>query len=105
MDDAGKLQLRDDVYGRDARMIAILKGSERKVADIAVERAPNTSSKPVRMPVGMYGGNNGGYSYSGGGSNFFDWMFGGPQGGARTYTPRKVPTSPRVKVKGRYRES
>jgi hypothetical protein len=41
-----------DVYGRDAKMLAILKSSERKVADLAVERAPNTSSKPVRMPVG-----------------------------------------------------
>jgi L,D-transpeptidase YcbB len=101
VDDAGKLQLRDDVYGRDARMIAILKGSERKVADIAVERAPNTSSKPVRMPVGMYGGSGGGYSY-GGGSNFFDWMFGGPQGGARPYPPRNVPTSPRGNGNGRY---
>jgi murein L,D-transpeptidase YcbB/YkuD len=73
VDDAGKLQLRDDVYGRDQRMIAILKGSERKVADLAVERAPNTSSKPVRMPVGMYGGDSG---YRGG-SNFFDFLFGG----------------------------
>ena len=42
VDDDGKLQLREDVYGRDARMIAILKGSERKVADIAIERPPNT---------------------------------------------------------------
>jgi len=100
VDDAGKLQLRDDVYGRDARMIAILKGSERKIADIAVERAPNTSSKPVRMPVGMYGGSSG-YSY-GGGSNFFDWMFGGPQGGPRPYPPRNVPTAPRGNGNGRY---
>src|SRR6266480_1469101 len=74
VDDAGKLQLREDVYGRDARMLSILKSNERKVADIAIERAPNSSSKPVRMPVGMYGG--GGYSYGGGGNNFFDWMFG-----------------------------
>jgi hypothetical protein len=65
VDADGKLQFREDVYGRDARMIALLKGSERKVADIAVERAPNTSSKPVRMPVGMYGG-SGGYSRGGG---------------------------------------
>jgi L,D-transpeptidase YcbB len=91
VDDAGKLQLREDVYGRDAKMFAILKSSERKVADVAVERAPNTSSKPVRMPVGMYGG---GYSY-GGGNNFFDWMFGGPQGGPRPYPPRNIPPSPR----------
>jgi L,D-transpeptidase YcbB len=102
VDDAGKLQLRDDVYGRDARMIAILKGSERKVADLAVERAPNTSSRPVRMPVGMYGGSGGGYSYGGGGSNFFDWMFGGAQSGPRPYPPRNVPTSPRGNGNGRY---
>ena len=102
VDDAGKLQLREDVYGRDAKMFAILRSSERKVADIAVERAPNTSSKPVRMPVGMYGGGGGSYSY-GGGSNFFDWLFSGPQGGARPYPPRNVPpTYPRGNGNGRY---
>jgi hypothetical protein len=93
VDDAGKLQLRDDVYGRDAKMLSILKSSERKVADIAVERAPNASSKPVRLPVGVYGGGNS-YSYGGGGS-FFDWIFGGPQGGPRPYPPRNVPPPPR----------
>ena len=93
VDENGKLQLRDDVYGRDAKMIAILKSNERKVADIAIERAPNTSSKPVRMPAGMYGG-GGSYSY-GGGSNFFDWIFSGPQGGPRPYPPRNIPTNPR----------
>jgi murein L,D-transpeptidase YcbB/YkuD len=72
VDDKGELQFRKDVYGRDGRMIAILKGSDRKVADLAVERAPNTSSKPVRMPVGMYGG-SGGQS----GPSFFDMLFGG----------------------------
>jgi L,D-transpeptidase YcbB len=98
VDDAGKLQLREDVYGRDAKMLSILKSNERKVADIAVERAQNTSSKPVRMPVGMYGG-GGGYSY-GGGNNFFDWIFGGPQGGPRPYPPRNIPPPPRNN--GRY---
>lgn len=72
VDDEGKLQFREDVYGRDQRMIAILKGSDRKVADIAVARPPNTSSKPVRLPVGALGG--GGY---GGGPNFFEALFGG----------------------------
>ncbi len=100
VDDSGKLQFREDVYGRDAKMIAILKSNERKVADIAIERPPNTSSKPVRMPVGMYGG-NGGYSY-GGGSNFFDWLFSGPQGGSRPYPPRPIPTYPRSNGNGRY---
>jgi murein L,D-transpeptidase YcbB/YkuD len=102
VDDAGKLQLREDVYGRDAKMFAILRSNERKVADIAVERAPNTSSKPVRMPVGMYGGGGGNYSY-GGGSNFFDWLFSGPQGGPRPYPPRNIPpTYPRGNGNGRY---
>ena len=94
------MQLRDDVYGRDAKMLAILKSSERKVADIGVERAsPNSSSKPVRMPVGMYGG---GGSYGGGGNNFFDWMFGGPQDSARPYPPRNVPQQPPRNTNGRY---
>jgi murein L,D-transpeptidase YcbB/YkuD len=76
VDDSGKLQLREDVYGRDARMTAILKG-ERKVADIPVERPKESSSKPVRMTPGMYGGSRGGDG------DFFGWMFGGgPRGGA-----------------------
>jgi L,D-transpeptidase YcbB len=72
VDADGKLQLREDVYGRDARMFAQLKGSERKVADIPMERAPNTSAKPVRMEPGTYGGQRGG-------GNFLEWMFGGRQ--------------------------
>lgn len=38
VDDGGNLQLRDDLYGRDARMIAVLKGEERKVADAPLAR-------------------------------------------------------------------
>jgi murein L,D-transpeptidase YcbB/YkuD len=80
----GKLQFRDDLYGRDARMIEIMKGSERRVADIPVEHAPNTSSKPVKMPVGMYAGSD-----RGGGGNFFGWLFGGGPSQAPTpYRPR-----------------
>jgi murein L,D-transpeptidase YcbB/YkuD len=80
VDADGKLQLRDDVYGRDAKMISILKNlGERRVADIAVEHAPDPSSKPVRLPNGTYGGVDGqSYAYRGG-SNFFDFLFGGGQ--------------------------
>jgi murein L,D-transpeptidase YcbB/YkuD len=98
VDEDGKLQLREDVYGRDARMIAILKGSERKVADIAIERRPDSSSKPVRMPVGTYGG--GGDGYSGGG--FFDFFFAGPrQTPPPVYRPPRG-LGPRVGNNGRY---
>ena len=67
VDDLGKLQLREDVYGRDAKMIAILKGRERKVADIAIERRSIPSSKPI------YGD---GYNS---GPGFLGFLFGGPR--------------------------
>ena len=87
VDGDGKLQFRDDLYGRDARMIEIMKGSERRVADIPVEHAPNTSSKPVKMPAGMYAG--GGGSSFGGASNFFGFLFGGgPSQPPTPYRPR-----------------
>jgi len=93
VDDDGRLQFRKDIYGRDARMIAILKGGEHKIADIAIERMPNTSSRPVRMPVGMYGGSPS-YGYSG--PSFFDFLFGGAQA-APQYQPR-----PPRNVNGRF---
>jgi murein L,D-transpeptidase YcbB/YkuD len=40
VDEAGKLQLRDDLYGFDARIHDILNSGERKVADIAPPREP-----------------------------------------------------------------
>jgi len=89
VDQDGKLQLREDVYGRDRTMIGILKG-ERKVADIPVERPPNSSGKPVRMEPGLYGGRDG-WRDSGGGS-FFQWIFGGPHG---TTTIRRSDSSGR----------
>jgi len=101
VDEDGKLQFREDVYGRDSRMIAILKGSERKVADIAIERRPDASSKPVRAPVGMYGGSGSGSgsSYSSGGG-FFDFIFGGPHSNPQ---PRpRAPLGQRMGNNGRY---
>ncbi len=71
VDDQGKLQLREDVYGRDARMIAILKGRERRVADIAIERRSSPSSQPIYR-----------YRYYSG-PGFFDFLFGGPRFGPR----------------------
>jgi L,D-transpeptidase YcbB len=36
--DDGKLEIREDIYGRDARVLQTLKTDERKVADVAVEQ-------------------------------------------------------------------
>jgi murein L,D-transpeptidase YcbB/YkuD len=98
VDADGKLQFRDDVYGRDQRMISILKGNDRKIADIAIERTPNQSSKPVRMPVGMYGGGDRSYSS---GPNFFDFLFGGARAQQEpVYRPRRN-VGPRYGANGR----
>ena len=40
IDDSGTLQIRDDIYGRDARHIAVLRGDERRVADVAQATRP-----------------------------------------------------------------
>jgi hypothetical protein len=88
VDDAGKLQIRDDVYGRDARMLAVLKGSDRKMADVAVDRPRGSSTAPVRVAPGTFGSAGGGFSNSGGFS-FFERLFGG--------TPEPAP-KPRARV-------
>jgi murein L,D-transpeptidase YcbB/YkuD len=88
VDEDGKLQLREDVYGRDAKMISILKNpAERRIADIGIEHAPNASDKPVRLPAGTYGSYGAeGYAYRSG-PNFFDFLFGGGQA-QPVYRPR-----------------
>ena len=72
VDDAGKLQIRDDVYGRDTRVMAALKGEERRYADTAVDRPkPSYARPPVRLP---HGGLRESYAS---GPSFFDMLFGG----------------------------
>ena len=44
VDDSGKLVIKDDIYGRDSRLLAVLKGDERRMAEIPVERR----EKPIR---------------------------------------------------------
>ena len=99
VDQDGKLQLRKDIYGRDAKMISIMKGSEMKVADTAIDRPPNTSSKPVRVPVGMLNNGRGG-GYRDSGPNFFDWLFNG--GDQQEMRRGRGPNGPRADSSGRY---
>jgi L,D-transpeptidase YcbB len=40
VDDEGKLQLRDDIYGMDARIHSILHSDERKIADVPPPQDP-----------------------------------------------------------------
>ena len=46
VDDGGKLQVRDDVYGLDQKLLSILRGSERQVADVLIERPADPNFKP-----------------------------------------------------------
>jgi L,D-transpeptidase YcbB len=73
VDDHGHLQIRDDIYGRDQRLLVAMKSDERKVAEIPVERAqPNYSRPSVRLPSGV-----GEASYTREPS-FFERLFGNP---------------------------
>jgi len=83
VDDAGKLVIREDVYGRDARLLAILKGEERRVADIPIEQRQTTISRPVRAPAGF------GSSFAQGPS-LFDMIFGPGPAAARPVPPANV---------------
>ncbi len=71
VDEEGQLQFRDDVYGRDKVLLAILKSDERKVADIPIARQDNVIRREaLAMPDGAFG------RFGGGG--FFSRLFGGP---------------------------
>ncbi|MGJ4952214.1 L,D-transpeptidase family protein [Bradyrhizobium sp. HKCCYLS20291] len=78
VDDAGKLQLRKDVYGRDAAMISILKNSRGKDLENVVAHAqPNYSRPKGPLPNAVNVSDN---SFSSGpspGPNFFERLFGG----------------------------
>src|ERR1700722_5193128 len=51
VDDDGKLQFRDDMYGRDKALIALLKSDDRKVLDVAVEHPVDQSHREaLAMP-------------------------------------------------------
>jgi murein L,D-transpeptidase YcbB/YkuD len=97
VDDAGKLELRDDVYGRDRALLAVLKGSDRKVADIPVEHRIDASHREVMAipdEPSWFGGRGypgGGRSYyqggGYGGGGFFSRLFGGGFYGSQPVPP------------------
>ena len=65
VDEQGKLEFREDIYGRDKTLLAILKGDERKVADIPVERRENPVRREALAMPDYYSG-----------QNFFSRLFG-----------------------------
>jgi murein L,D-transpeptidase YcbB/YkuD len=85
VNDQGKLEFRDDIYGRDYALLAILNGPERKVADIPIQRKDSTMRRQLlAMPENYFGG--WGRSFAGR-LGFFTQLFGGPS--TRTPVPRR----------------
>ena len=105
VDEEGKLEFREDVYGRDKALLAILKGDERKVADNAVEHRENLLRREALAmpePQGLFGGGfgSGGYgrSYYPGGGGFFSRVFGGPDP-AQAPTQRRRASQNRLEIR------
>ncbi|WP_076861234.1 L,D-transpeptidase family protein [Bradyrhizobium mercantei] len=78
VDDGGKLQIRRDVYGRDATMLSLLRNSRGKDLETVVAHAQPSYSRPPSssLPPGVnVAGDNSGFGSSG--PNFFERLFGG----------------------------
>jgi len=79
VDEAGKLQLRRDVYGRDATMIALLRNTRAKDLENVIAHSQPSYSRPTgNLPAGVNFASDNTYygpSYSSGPS-FFERLFG-----------------------------
>jgi L,D-transpeptidase YcbB len=73
-DESGKLELREDVYGRDARTLAVLRGEDRRIADTPLERREMPRRQAVRMPRPYYPF-PGGSPFRDTGLSFFERLF------------------------------
>jgi L,D-transpeptidase YcbB len=76
VDDAGKLQVRRDVYGRDATMIEMLKNTHGRDMEAYVAHSQPSYSHPVgNLPAGVSFASDNSYSS---GPSFFERLFGAP---------------------------
>jgi murein L,D-transpeptidase YcbB/YkuD len=76
VDEAGKLQFRKDIYGRDATMIAMLKGGRGKDMENVVAHSQPSYGGPAKLPPGVSVASDNSWSS---GPNFFERLFGGGQ--------------------------
>jgi murein L,D-transpeptidase YcbB/YkuD len=79
VDEAGKLQIRKDIYGRDAAMAAVLKGGKTRDLENVVAHAQPSYARPrADIPAGVAFSDNSGQRYASNGPNFFERLFGPP---------------------------
>jgi len=76
VDDAGKLQIRKDVYGRDAAMLSLLKSGRSKDLENMVAHSQPSYSRPAgsSLPAGVSFASD-----TSSGPSFFERLFGGGQ--------------------------
>jgi murein L,D-transpeptidase YcbB/YkuD len=75
VDDAGKLQLRKDVYSRDAAMLALLKNSRSKdLENVVAHSQPSYAHPTGNLPAGVSFASDNSFS----GPSFFERLFGPP---------------------------
>ncbi len=75
VDDAGKLQIRKDVYGRDAAMLALLRNSRsRDLENVVSHSQPSYAHPTGNLPAGVSFASDNTYS----GPSFFERLFGPP---------------------------
>jgi L,D-transpeptidase YcbB len=84
VDDAGKLQLRKDVYGRDAAMLSILRNTKGKDLENVVAHSQPGYSRPAGSNLPSNVAFNSDYGNSG--PSFFE----------RLFAPRPAPPPVRV---------
>jgi murein L,D-transpeptidase YcbB/YkuD len=76
VDDAGKLQIRKDIYGRDATMIEMLRNGHGRDMEAVVAHSQPSYSHPVgNLPTGVSFASDNSYSS---GPSFFERLFGAP---------------------------
>jgi murein L,D-transpeptidase YcbB/YkuD len=77
VDDAGKLQIRKDVYGRDATMISMLRSTHGRDLENVVAHSQPSYSRPAgsSLPAGVTFASDNSYSS---GPSFFERLFGPP---------------------------
>jgi murein L,D-transpeptidase YcbB/YkuD len=80
VDDAGKLQIRKDVYGRDASMLALLRNAHGRDMENVVAHSQPSYSRPAgsSLPTGVSFASD---TTSSSGPSFFERLFGGPNPG------------------------
>jgi L,D-transpeptidase YcbB len=77
VDDAGKLQIRKDIYGRDGTMLALLRNTHGRDMENMVAHSQPSYSRPAgsSLPAGV----NFASDTSSSGPSFFERLFGGPR--------------------------